>query len=144
MVGSADVVIVGGGAAGLATAIFCKRHAPDLRVICLDGARRVGAKILISGGSRCNVTNRVVTERDFWGGSTRFVRNVLRAFPETRAVEFFSELGVTLHEEEDGKLFPDSNTSRTVLSALLRETERLGITVVTGERVNAIAHESAS
>ena len=98
---------------------FCRARASSTcRIVCLDSARRIGAKILVSGGSRCNVTNRVVTERDFWGGSTRFVRNVLRAFPETRAVEFFSELGVTLHEEEDGKLFPDSNTSRTVLSAL--------------------------
>jgi predicted Rossmann fold flavoprotein len=112
--------------------------------MCLDSARRVGAKILISGGSRCNVTNRVVTERDFWGGSTRFVRNVLRAFSETRAVEFFAGLGVTLHEEEDGKLFPDSNTSRTVLSALLRETERLGITLVAGERVTAVSREDTS
>ena len=72
---TADVVIVGGGGAGLATAIFCKRQAPQLRVVCLDGARRVGAKILVSGGSRCNVTNRVVSETDFWGGSTRVVRS---------------------------------------------------------------------
>lgn len=137
-----DLVVIGAGAAGLATAIFAAR-ASSYRIVCLDSARRIGAKILISGGSRCNVTNRVVTERDFWGGSTRFVRNVLRAFPETRAVEFFSELGVTLHEEEDGKLFPDSNTSRTVLSALLKETDRLGITLATGERVTAIARENA-
>src|SRR5215208_1325183 len=141
---SADLVVIGAGAAGLATAIFAARAFSPCRIVCLDSARRIGAKILVSGGSRCNVTNRVVTERDFWGGSTRFVRNVLRAFPETRAVEFFSELGVALHEEEDGKLFPDSNTSRTVLSALLRETERLGITLVAGERVNAITRETAS
>jgi predicted Rossmann fold flavoprotein len=138
-----DLIVIGTGAAGLATAIFAARAAP-CRIVCLDSARRVGAKILISGGSRCNVTNRAVTERDFWGGSTRFVRNVLRAFSETRAVEFFAELGVTLHEEDDGKLFPDSNTSRTVLSALLRETERLGITLLTGERVNAIGREGTS
>ena len=140
----ADLIVIGAGAAGLATAIFAARASSTSRIVCLDSARRIGAKILVSGGSRCNVTNRVVTERDFWGGSTRFVRNVLRAFPESRAVEFFAELGVTLHEEEDGKLFPDSNTSRTVLSALLRETERLGITLVAGERVNAITRETAS
>src|SRR4030095_9313830 len=69
---------------------------------------------------------------------------VLRAFPEARAVEFFAELGVALHEEEDGKLFPDSNTSRTVLRSLLRETERRGIPLVAGERVNAIARETES
>ena len=138
----ADLIVIGAGAAGLATAIFAARVAP-LRVVCLDTARRVGAKILVSGGSRCNVTNRVVTERDFWGGSRRVVRNVLRAFPEVRAIEFFADLGVALHDEEDGKLFPDSNTSRTVLQALLKEVERLGITLLPGERVNAITREDA-
>ena len=128
-------MIVGAGAAGLATAIFSARHAPGLRVRCLDGARTVGAKILVSGGSRCNVTNRIVTERDFWGGSSRVVRNVLRAFPADRAAAFFEELGVRLHEEEDGKLFPDTNRSRTVLDALLNEAARLGVTVESGHRV---------
>ena len=138
MVGSADVVIVGGGAAGLATAIFCKRHAPDLRVICLDGARRVGAKILVSGGSRCNVTNRVVSERDFWGGSPRVIRSVLRAFSAEQAAAFFREIGVDLHEEEDGKLFPDTNSSRTVLDSLLRELARLRVELRCGERVTDV------
>ena len=133
--------MVGAGAAGLATAIFTARAAPGCRVVCVDTARRIGAKILISGGSRCNVTNRAVTEKDFWGGSSRFVRNVLRAFPDSRAVEFFSELGVALHEEEDGKLFPDSNSSRTVLNALLAEAGRLGISLVTGERVNTLTKD---
>ena len=141
MVGSADVVIVGGGAAGLATAIFCKRHAPDLRVICLDGARRVGAKILVSGGSRCNVTNRVVSERDFWGGSPRVIRSVLRAFSAEQAAAFFREIGVDLHEEEDGKLFPDTNSSRTVLDSLLGELARQGVDLRCGERVTDVRPE---
>jgi predicted Rossmann fold flavoprotein len=131
-------VVVGAGAAGLATAIFAGRAAPHLRVRCLDGARRVGAKILVSGGSRCNVTNRVVTERDFWGGSSRLVRNVLRAFPADRAAAFFEELGVRLHEEEDGKLFPDTNRSRTVLDALLNEAAALSVTIETGRRVTGV------
>ena len=130
--------MVGAGAAGLATAIFAARAAPRLHVRCLDGARRVGAKILVSGGSRCNVTNREVTERDFWGGPSRIVRNVLRAFPAARAAAFFEELGVRLHEEEDGKLFPDTNRSRTVLDALLDEATRLGIRIDTAHRVTAI------
>jgi len=141
---TADLCVIGAGAAGLATAIFTARAAGPLRIVCVDGARRIGAKILVSGGSRCNVTNREVTERDFWGGSPRFVRNVLRAFPAGRAIAFFSELGVTLHEEEDGKLFPDSNTSRTVLNALLDEAERLGISVITGERVIALDRHGES
>src|SRR5687767_6275277 len=129
---TADLVIVGGGAAGLATAVFCRRRAPALRVICLDGARRVGAKILVSGGSRCNVTNRIVTERDFWGGSSRVVRDVLRAFPAASAAGFFAELGVRLHEEEDGKLFPDSNKARDVLNALVAALRDAGAELYTG------------
>jgi predicted Rossmann fold flavoprotein len=138
---SADVVIVGGGAAGLATSIFCKRHSGDLRVVCLDGARRVGAKILVSGGSRCNVTNRTVSERDFWGGSSRIVRSVLRAFPVEKTIRFFRDIGVDLHEEEDGKLFPDSNSSRTVVESLLREMSRLGVNLRCGERVVAVRQD---
>jgi predicted Rossmann fold flavoprotein len=131
----ADVVIVGAGAAGLATAIFVRRLDPSRSVLLLDRARKPGAKILISGGSRCNVTNRVVTELDFWGGRSTFVRRVLRAFTADDAARFFEELGVRLHEEADGKLFPDSNSSREVLAALLRELECSGAALVAGERV---------
>jgi predicted Rossmann fold flavoprotein len=130
--------VVGAGAAGLGCAIFTARAAAHLRIVCLDGARTIGAKILVSGGSRCNVTNRVVTERDFWGGPSRVVRHALRAFPAERAAAFFTELGVALHEEEDGKLFPDSNRSRTVLDALLAEAKRLRIDIRAGERVTAL------
>ena len=136
--GTADLIVVGGGAAGLATAIFCARQAPHARIRCLDGAARLGAKILVSGGSRCNVTNTVVNEHDFWGSSRNAIRIVLRAFPERAAVDFFEGLGVTLHEEEDGKLFPDSNRSRDVLDALLREAGRCGVELTTRARVVGI------
>lgn len=117
---TADVVIVGAGAAGLATAVFCARAARGKRVVCTDGAKAVGAKILVSGGGRCNVTNRVVTEQDFWGSDPRIIRKVLRAYPAARAIAFFEELGVGLNEEADGKYFPTSNRARTVLDALIR------------------------
>jgi predicted Rossmann fold flavoprotein len=136
-----DLVIIGAGAAGLATAIFASRHAPRLRVRCLDGARHIGAKILVSGGSRCNVTNRAVTEKDFWGGSARSVRQVLRSFSSERAAAFFAELGVSLHEEEDGKLFPDTNRSRTVLEALLAELTRCRVPIDAGTRVTDVVRQ---
>ena len=136
-----DVAIVGCGAAGLATAIFCGRHAPELRIACLDGASRPGAKILVSGGGRCNVTNRTVTDADFWGGSNRIVRSVLRAFSAAQAAQFFAELGVPLHEEEDGKLFPDTNRARSVLDALLDEIKKVGVVIHGGRRVTDIRRE---
>ncbi len=133
-----DVLVIGGGAAGLAAVIFAARFARHLRVRCVDGARHIGAKILVSGGSRCNVTNRIVTEADFWGGSSHTVKRVLRAFPAADAAAFFEEIGVALHEEEDGKLFPDSNRSRTVLDALLAEVSRVGAVIEGGTRVSDV------
>src|ERR1043165_2385590 len=116
---TADVLVVGGGAAGLAAALFAAQLVSPRRVVCVDGAKTVGAKILVSGGGRCNITNRNVTERDFWGGDPRVIRNVLRAHPSSRSAEFFAELGVSLTEEEGGKFFPTTNRARTVLDALI-------------------------
>jgi predicted Rossmann fold flavoprotein len=130
-----DIVIVGAGAAGLAAAIFTRRLNPSRSVVLADGAARPGAKILVSGGSRCNVTNVSVTERDFSGGKSTIVRRVLRGFPVAETVAWFSELGVSLHEEEHGKLFPDSNRSRDVLDALLREVEASGVVLRAATRV---------
>jgi len=86
-----DVIVVGAGAAGLAAAIFASRAFPRLRVTCLDGARLIGAKILVSGGSRCNVTNRTVEPADFWGGPARGIKRVLHAFPASRTAAFFAK-----------------------------------------------------
>jgi len=133
-----NIAIVGAGAAGLATAIFAKRAAPHLSVAVFDGARAPGAKILVSGGSRCNVTNATVTEHDFNGGRPAIVRRILRAFPATSTVEFFRTLGVTLHEEPLGKLFPDSNRSRDVLDALLRGLLQSGAELHADHRVHSI------
>jgi predicted Rossmann fold flavoprotein len=133
-----DIVIVGAGAAGLATAIFTRRLNPSRSVLVLDGAARPGAKILVSGGSRCNVTNVSVTERDFAGGKPTIVRRVLRGLPVAETVAWFARLGVPLHEEEHGKLFPDSNRSRDVLDALLRETEASGAVLRAATRVSDV------
>ena len=134
-----DVVVVGAGAAGLAAAIFAARLKPGLRVTVVDGAAKVGAKILVSGGGRCNVTHETVDAADFWGGSPNVVRRILSAFPVDRTVAFFKEIGVALHVEERGKLFPDSNSARAVLDALLAEARRLGIDLRSAHRITAVA-----
>lgn len=137
-----DVAIVGAGAAGLATAIFARRAHPGVRIMVLDGARRPGAKILVSGGGRCNVTNTVVAESDFWGGKSTIVRRILKALPVATTVAFFSQLGVPLHEEAGGKLFPDSNRARDVLDALLREAAAAGVLLAADTRVREVAREA--
>src|SRR5262249_27912978 len=122
-------------------AIFARRLNPDHSVVLLDSAHKPGAKILVSGGSRCNVTNAVVTERDFWGGPAAIVRPVLRAFPVPDTLSFFRDLDLALHEEVAGKLFPDSNRARDVLDALLREAARSGVTLVSSHRVVGLARD---
>ena len=104
----------------------------------VEGARKPGAKILVSCGSRRKLTNAVVTEHDFWGGRSTVVRRVLRAFPVPETIAFFREIGVHVHEEYDGKLFPDSNRARDVLDALLGAAGRAGATLITGRRVHDI------
>lgn len=136
---SPELVVVGAGAAGLATAIFSARLKPGLRVVLLDGAAKIGAKILVSGGGRCNVTHEAVEAADFWGGSPHVVRRVLSALPVDRTVAFFREIGVALHVEDRGKLFPDSDSARTVLDALLGEARRLGVDLRSSHRVTALS-----
>ena len=139
-----DIAVVGAGAAGLATAIFIRRLDPSRSVTLLDGAARPGAKILVSGGSRCNVTNVSVTERDFWGGKSTIVRRVLRGFPVADTVAWFASLGVPLHEEEHGKLFPDSNRSRDVLDALMRDLQSSGAVLREGTRITDVTREAGA
>lgn len=140
----AQIVIVGGGAAGLATAIFAAERLADARagVVVVDGAKRLGAKILVSGGGRCNVTHRAVRPPDF-NGHQVLVRNVLAALPVERTIAWFETLGVDLVEEETGKLFPASNTAQSVLDALLGRCRELGVDLRTGHRVSAVTRHNA-
>lgn len=141
----ADIAVVGAGAAGLMAAIWAGRAARavemPLAVIAVDGAARLGAKILVAGGGRCNVTHHEVSERDYStgpGSSLNAVRNVLRAFPVERTIGFFQDLGVELKREETGKLFPVSDDAHTVLDALLGAAHRAGVEIRHPWRVEAI------
>lgn len=136
-----DIAVIGAGAAGLAAGIFAAEtaqaagHAP--RIVLLDSAKKIGAKILVSGGGRCNVTHEEIHPDDF-NGSRNIVRNVLAAFDEKATVRWFESLGVPLKREETGKLFPISDSARTVLNALLRRGAELGVTLLTQHRVQEI------
>jgi hypothetical protein len=114
---------------------------PSRGVLLLDGARKPGAKILVSGGTRCNVTNRRVTDADFWGGKSTIVRRVLRSLPVADTVAFFETIGVHLREESNGKLFPSTNRARDVLDALLDEATRTGTALHVQTRVLDITRE---
>jgi predicted flavoprotein YhiN len=107
------VAVVGAGAAGLMAAIQAGRGGRCRQVAVLDGARALGAKILVSGGGRCNVTHHAVDETAFAGSTRPAIRKVLRRFDVARTVEFFAALGVGLKREETGKLFPVSDRGRS-------------------------------
>jgi hypothetical protein len=89
-----EIAIVGAGAAGLATAIFARRLNPSHSIVLIDSAAKPGAKILVSGGSRCNVTNVAVSERDFNGGNPAVIRRILKAFPQTKSSTGFARLAL--------------------------------------------------
>ncbi len=131
-----DVAVVGAGAAGLMAAITAARAGG--KVLLLDGREKIGAKILMSGGTRCNVTNDNVTERDFHSEQIKIVRSVLASFRAEQARDFFEKLGVELVLEPNGKYFPTSHSGRTILEALVKEADSAGVTLETPYKIQAI------
>ncbi|MEO8277628.1 MAG: aminoacetone oxidase family FAD-binding enzyme [Thermoanaerobaculia bacterium] len=136
---SVDIAIVGAGAAGLMAAIQAGRRNPEKRIVALDGARTLGAKILVAGGGRCNVTHFEVTAEDFAGASPRAIAKVLREFPVSAVVDFFRAQRVELKREATGKLFPVTDSARTVLDALLGAARSAGADLRHPCRVESIA-----
>jgi predicted Rossmann fold flavoprotein len=140
-----DILVVGAGAAGLFAATWAGRTAqaadpasPRPRILVVDGARKLGAKILVAGGGRCNVTHHAVSEADYAGGTPAAIRKVLRRFPVANTIRFFEEAGVALKQEDTGKLFPVTDSARTVLEALIAETTKAGVEIRHPARVTAI------
>jgi predicted Rossmann fold flavoprotein len=135
-----DIAIIGAGAAGLAAAIAAAERAQAagaLQILLLDGAHTIGAKILVSGGGRCNVTHEAVTPADFFG-NRHIIKNVLAAFSVGDTIKWLSSMGVELKREETGKLFPVTDKSRTVLNALVDRCHKLGAAICLDHRVHAI------
>lgn len=134
----ADLVVVGAGAAGLFASIWAGRSEPGKRIVAFDGAKRLGAKILVAGGGRCNVTHHAVSERDFNGSTPASIRRILSKFGVDATVTFFRALGVELKREETGKLFPVTDDAHTVLNALLGEARRVGVELRHPSRVRSV------
>ncbi len=119
-----DAVVIGGGAAGLFAAIFAAER--GRRVLLLEKGRRAGVKILMSGGTRCNIThecdNRGIVEA--FGPNGRFLHSALAAFGPKDVLAFFHAEGVMTKVEETGKIFPVSDRAVDVLDAILRRLDR--------------------
>jgi predicted Rossmann fold flavoprotein len=138
-----DVVVIGAGAAGLMAAIRAAER--GRRTLLLEKNRRPGVKILMSGGTRCNVThatdNRGIVEA--YGPPGRFLHSALAAFSVEDTVAFFEAEGVPTKVEETGKVFPVSNKATDVLDALLRRLRRSGAVLALGEPVTAVLSTEA-
>lgn len=125
------------------SAIWAARSSDGRRIVLFDGAQKLGAKILIAGGGRCNVTHDRVDSSAFSGSSPNSIRKVLRRFDVPETISFFESLGVPLKREDTGKLFPATDRARTVLDALVREAERAGVSIVHPRRVDSIVPVSS-
>lgn len=134
-----DVAIVGAGAAGLMTAVWAGRTHPGQQVVVVDGAAKLGAKILVAGGGRCNVTHYEVDASAFAGSSPNAIKKVLRRFDVAKTRAFFSERGVDLKQEDTGKLFPVTDSAKSVLAALLSAAKDAGVVIRHPYRVERVA-----
>jgi predicted Rossmann fold flavoprotein len=130
-----DVIVIGAGAAGLLAA--CRSAELGRRTLLLEKNRRPGVKILMSGGTRCNLThdtdNRGIVEA--YGPPGKFLHSALAALGVQDLIDLFEALGVATKVEETGKVFPVSNKAADVLDALLRRLERSGAILALGEPV---------
>jgi predicted Rossmann fold flavoprotein len=135
------VAIVGGGAAGYFAAIQVKERAPNLSVVLFEAQTRVLSKVKISGGGRCNVTHRPTEPRSFAAHYPRGQKELLGVFSQFSAEDtlaWFRQRGVALKIENDGRVFPESNQSQSIIDCLQEEVRRLGIEVKSQCRIQTI------
>lgn len=126
---SFNVLVVGAGSSGLMAAINAASQ--GARVLLLEKNKRPGRKLLLSGGGRCNVTNRT-SRQDLIAhipGNGKFLYSALNQFDQDDIIDFFQSRGVSLKEEDHGRMFPVTNSARTILDTLLAELEVLDVTI---------------
>ena len=128
-----DCIIIGGGAAGLAAAVFlgqaAARQGARRSVLVLEKGQRVGKKLLATGNGTCNLTNMHAARRHYHG-MPALAQQALEAFPVTETLAFFTRIGVDTAVREDGKVYPRSEQAAAVLDALRLEVEALGVELV--------------
>ena len=136
-----DVLVVGGGAAGFYTAIHIAQGRPGTNIAILERGKEVLTKVRISGGGRCNVTHAAFDPKELSTNYPRGEKELLGPFHQYASgdtIGFFEARGISLKIEEDGRMFPVSNTSQTIVDCFISEAERLGIVVKTLAPVRGI------
>ncbi|MRG87755.1 BaiN/RdsA family NAD(P)/FAD-dependent oxidoreductase [Salinibacillus xinjiangensis] len=136
-----DVVVIGGGPSGLMAAITASEH--GAKTMLIDKGSKLGRKLAISGGGRCNVTNRLPEDEliKHIPGNGRFLYSAFSIFNNEGIIAYFEKLGVQLKEEDKGRMFPISNSAKQVVQTLLNQLDRLNVTVKTNTPVEAIHYQ---
>ncbi|ANU12666.1 NAD(P)/FAD-dependent oxidoreductase [Planococcus halocryophilus] len=125
-----DVIIIGGGSSGLMASIAAA--STNQKVLLIEKGKKLGKKLIISGGGRCNVTNRLPLDEivKHIPGNGRFLHSPFSVFNNEDIISFFEGLGVALKEEDHGRMFPVSNRAQDVADAMFKEMERLNVTIL--------------
>ncbi|SFS72861.1 NAD(P)/FAD-dependent oxidoreductase [Marininema halotolerans] len=124
-----DCIVIGGGPAGLMAAVAAAEQGGD--VLLLEKGAKLGRKLAISGGGRCNVTNNRDPEQviQHIPGNGRFLYSPFATFDNRDIIRFFEKIGVALKEEDEGRMFPVSDKAQAVVDALINRIENLGVAI---------------
>ncbi|KXZ23241.1 NAD(P)/FAD-dependent oxidoreductase [Bacillus nakamurai] len=136
-----DVIVIGGGPSGLMAAIAAGEKGAD--VLLIDKGNKLGRKLAISGGGRCNVTNRLPVEEiiKHIPGNGRFLYSAFSEFNNEDIIVFFEKLGIQLKEEDHGRMFPVTDKAQSVVDALLKRLNELKVTIRTNEKIKEVRYE---
>ena len=137
-----DIIVIGGGPSGLMAAIAAGEK--GAKVLLIDKGDKLGRKLAISGGGRCNVTNRLPIEEiiKHLPGNGKFLYSAFSIFSNEDIISFFEKLGVALKEEDHGRMFPVSNKAQSVVDALLEQLEKLQVRIFKNSPVADVIYEN--
>lgn len=136
------LVVIGGGAAGFFCAVNAARMNPMLEVILLEKSNKILSKVKVSGGGRCNVTHACFEIADMvrhYPRGGNFLKKAFYRFFTTDTIKWFSDRGVVLKMEDDGRMFPVTDSSQTIIDCLVREADKYGVQVKMKSEVEGIS-----
>lgn len=141
---SYDVIVIGGGPSGLMASVAAAGHGAS--VLLIDKGAKLGRKLGISGGGRCNVTNIKETSEliAHIPGNGRFLYSSFDHFNNRDIIDFFEGLGIALKEEDNGRMFPVSDKAASVVSALVGKVRSLGVQIMTDSPVREVLYEEGA